>query len=131
MPELAGKRRLEQRLQGSPMQSVIVRNAAFMDRQEELLERIAAEYPKTGAAKKARHILHLPEPEEEKAAPAAEAPEPVEEADETEEKVFDLDEMIAATDEETAAPPLQAAPETPSPAQPPKPKLPPGFRKKE
>ena len=31
VPELAGKRRLEQRLQQSPMQSVIVRNAAFMD----------------------------------------------------------------------------------------------------
>jgi uncharacterized protein YbjT (DUF2867 family) len=31
VPELAGKRRLEQRLDQSPMQSVIVRNAAFMD----------------------------------------------------------------------------------------------------
>ncbi|WP_428341181.1 SDR family oxidoreductase [Mycobacterium sp.] len=31
VPELAGKRRLERRLQASPMQSVIVRNAAFMD----------------------------------------------------------------------------------------------------
>ena len=31
VPELAGKRRLEERLQASPMQSVIVRNAAFMD----------------------------------------------------------------------------------------------------
>ena len=31
VPELAGKRRLEHRLQASPMQSVIVRNAAFMD----------------------------------------------------------------------------------------------------
>ncbi len=31
MPELAGKRRLEARLQASPIQSVIVRNAAFMD----------------------------------------------------------------------------------------------------
>jgi uncharacterized protein YbjT (DUF2867 family) len=31
VPELAGKRRLEERLQQSPMQSVIVRNAAFMD----------------------------------------------------------------------------------------------------
>ena len=31
VPELAGKRRLEERLQTSSMQSVIVRNAAFMD----------------------------------------------------------------------------------------------------
>lgn len=31
VPELAGKRRLERRLQASPMQSVVVRNAAFMD----------------------------------------------------------------------------------------------------
>ena len=31
VPELAGKRRLEARLQASSMQSVIVRNAAFMD----------------------------------------------------------------------------------------------------
>jgi uncharacterized protein YbjT (DUF2867 family) len=31
VPELAGKRRLEERLQASTMQSVIVRNAAFMD----------------------------------------------------------------------------------------------------
>jgi TolA-binding protein len=103
------------------------------DKRKELLERIARDYPKTGAAKKARHILHLPEPEEEeeKAAPAAEPPEMVEEPDEAEEKVFDLDEMIAGTEQETAAPPPQAAPETPSPAQPPKSKLPPGFRKKE
>jgi hypothetical protein len=102
------------------------------DKRKELLERIAREYPQTGAAKKARHILHLPEPdEEEKAAPAAAPPEPAAEPDEAEEKVFDLDEMIAGTDEETAAPPPEAAPETPSPAQPPKPKLPPGFRKKE
>jgi TolA-binding protein len=100
------------------------------DKKKELLERIAREYPKTAAAKKARHSLHLPEPqEEERAAPAAELPEPVEEP--SEEKVFDLDEMIAGTDEETAAPPPQAAPETPSPAQPPRTKLPPGFRKKE
>ena len=101
------------------------------DKRKELLERIATEYPKTGAAKKARHILHLPEPEEEKAAPAAEPPEPVAEPDEAEEKVFDLDEMIAGTEEETVAPPPEAAREKPSPAQPPKPKLPPGFRKKE
>jgi uncharacterized protein YbjT (DUF2867 family) len=31
VPELAGKRRLERRLQASSMQSIIVRNAAFMD----------------------------------------------------------------------------------------------------
>ena len=31
VPELAGKRRLEQRLRTSPMQAVVVRNAAFMD----------------------------------------------------------------------------------------------------
>ncbi|HME79800.1 MAG TPA: NAD(P)H-binding protein [Mycobacterium sp.] len=31
VPELAGKRQLEQRLQASTMQSIVVRNAAFMD----------------------------------------------------------------------------------------------------
>lgn len=31
VPELAGKRRIEARLKASPMQSIVVRNAAFMD----------------------------------------------------------------------------------------------------
>jgi hypothetical protein len=108
------------------------------DKMRALLERIARDFPKTAAAKKARHNLGLPEPQEEKekeekeeAAPAAETPESVMGQDYGTEQVFDLDEMIAAADEETASRPPEAAPETPPPAAPPKSKLPPGFRKKE
>jgi hypothetical protein len=103
------------------------------DKMKELLERIARDYPKTGAAKKARQTLGLPEPQEEakEAPPAAEQPESAMGESYSTGKVFDLDEMIAAADEETVAPPPQATPETPLPAKPPKTKLPPGFRKKE
>jgi TolA-binding protein len=99
------------------------------DKMRALLERIARDYPKTAAAKKARQNLGLPEPEEEEeAAPAAPPPEPVQEQEPGAGQVFDLDEMIAAADEEMASQP----PETPPPPPPPpKSTLPPGFRKKE
>ena len=94
-----------------------------------LLQRIARDYPKTGAAKKARHALGLPEPEED----AVPIEEPEEEIlmDERGEpiNVFDLDKAIAATDEEAASPPPQPAPQRP-PEVPSKPSLPPGFRPK-
>ena len=99
------------------------------DPRRALLECIARDYPKTGAAKKARHNLGLPEPEEEAA--AAPAPEkPAGPQDYGHGQVFDLDEMIAAADEETPAPPPAGAP-PPLPPPPPKSNLPPGFRKKE
>ena len=103
------------------------------DKMKELLERITRDYPNTGAAKKARQTLGLPEPQEEakETPPAAEPPESAMGEDFSTGKVFDLDEMIAAADEETASPPPEATPETPLPATPPKSKLPPGFRKKE
>ena len=99
------------------------------DKMKALLERIARDYPTTGAAKKARHNLGLPEPEGEEtaAAPAAPPPEPVAEPDSDNEHVFDLDQAIAAADDETPPPP-ETAPETPE--KPPKSNLPPGFRKK-
>jgi TolA-binding protein len=96
-----------------------------------LLERIARDYPRTSAAKKARHNLGLPEPQaEEPAAPAAPPPEPAGEQDPEAGKVYDLDEAIAAPDAETPLPPPEAAPEAPLPGKPPKSNLPPGFRKK-
>jgi hypothetical protein len=101
------------------------------DKMRALLERIARDYPKTSAAKKARKSLGLPEPLQEEEAPAAAPPEPDGEQAPDEAQVFDLDEMIAAADEETASQPPEAAPETPPPAAPPKSSLPPGFRRKE
>jgi tetratricopeptide (TPR) repeat protein len=99
------------------------------DQRRALLERIARDYPKTGAAKKARHNLGLTEPQEEAAAaPAPEAPSGPQ--DYSKEQVFDLDEMIAAADEDPPAPPPEAAPPAPLPPPPPKSNLPPGFRKK-
>jgi predicted Zn-dependent protease len=94
-----------------------------------LLERIARDYPQTGAAKKARQNLGLPEPEGEEAA-AAPAQEAAAEADPNEEHVFDLDEANATAEEEAPPAAPEAEPEPPSPEPPPKSNLPPGFRKK-
>jgi len=94
------------------------------DKMKALLERIARDYPTTGAAKKARHNLGLPEPEgEAAAAPAAPPPEPAVEQNPEAAQVFDLDEAIAA-DNETPPSPEGAPP------APPISNLPPGFRKK-
>ena len=101
------------------------------DKMRALLERIARDYPKTSAAKKARRSLGLPEPQQEEEAPAAAPPEPAAEQAPDEAQVFDLDEMIAAADKETASQPPEAAPGTPPPTAPPKSSLPPGFRRKE
>ena len=92
-----------------------------------LLERIAKDYPKTGAAKKARQNLGLPEPEGEEAVPAEPLAEAAGETEPNAEQVFDLNEPVASDNEE-APPPGEAAPETPE--TPPKSNLPPGFRKK-
>jgi TolA-binding protein len=103
-----------------------------MGRQERmaaLLQRIARDYPKTGAAKKARHALGLPEPEEE-AVPVEEPEEILKDERGEPVIVFDLDEAIAATEEEAASPPPQPAPPPPPPEVPSKPSLPPGFRPK-
>jgi TolA-binding protein len=100
------------------------------DKMKALLERIARDYPTTGAAKKARHNLGLPEPEGEAAAtPAAPPPEPDGDQNPEAAQVFDLDEAIAAADDEPPPPP-EAAPKSPSPPSPPNSNLPPGFRKK-
>jgi TolA-binding protein len=83
------------------------------DKTRELLQRIVDEYPKTGAAKKARTRLGLAEPEAEDDAP-------------TEENV--------ETSQQPAAPrpvEIEDEPEAPAPPpEPPKPSLPPGFRPK-
>jgi TolA-binding protein len=98
------------------------------DQMKALLERIARDYPKTSAARKARRNLGLPEPEEEEeAAPAAAPEEPAGRQSYSTGQVFDLDEMIAASDEEVPEPPAKGALQTP---EPPKSNLPPGFRKK-
>jgi TolA-binding protein len=84
------------------------------DKAKKLLQRIAADYPQTAAAKKARSHLGLPEPEPEPAASAGTAD-------------------MAAAPAERATPPgkKQPAPEPPEPpAPPPKSSLPPGFRPK-
>ncbi len=102
------------------------------DKMRALLERLARDYPKTSAAKKARRTLGLPELEEEAAAaPAAGPEEPAGGQTYDTGQVFDLDEAIAATDEEVPAPPAKGAPRRPLPPEPPKSNLPPGFRKKE
>ena len=102
------------------------------DEAKALLLRIARDYPKTSAARKARRNLGLPDPDdEEEAAPAAEPAEPTVTHGEGTGEVFDLDQMIAASDEEASAPPAKAGLQSSSPPEPPKSNLPPGFRKKE
>jgi hypothetical protein len=103
-----------------------------MNQQEKvtaLLQKIAKDYPKTGAAKKARRHLGLPEPEEAAAPVEEEVAQTTVEGNEEQGAVFDLDEAIASTEGEVApAPPSESdsdAPESPS-----KPNLPPGFRPK-
>ena len=101
------------------------------DEARALLERIASDYPKTSAARKARRSLRLPEPDDQEAAPAAEPAAPAVAHGEGAGEIFDLDQMIAAADEEAPAPPARTGPQAPSPPEPPKSNLPPGFRKKE
>ncbi|MGD1085207.1 MAG: hypothetical protein ABSA47_10725, partial [Verrucomicrobiota bacterium] len=108
---------------------------AKMGQQEKvgaLLEKIARDYPKTSAARKARRTLGLPEPEEE-AAPVEEPAETTSEQNPEQAAVFDLDEAIASSEEQAAPPPPEAGPDAPPeapPDAPPKPSLPPGFRPK-
>lgn len=80
------------------------------DKLRALLQRVADEYPKTAAAKKARARLGLPEPEPEQIVKAGPAGDP--------------GEALAESEEEEAPAPSAAAPE------PPKSNLPPGFRPK-
>jgi TolA-binding protein len=105
------------------------------DKMTALLQRIVRDYPGTGAAKKARQTLGLPErqeKEEEAAAPAATPERTLEGDNYAMGQVFDLDEMITAADEEAQQhPPPAAAKDTPLPERPAKSNLPPGFRKKE
>jgi len=104
-----------------------------LGRQDEvkaLLQRIARDYPRTSAARKARRNLGLPEPDDLEAAPAAEPEEPAAGHAGSTGEVFDLDAMIAASDGEAPAPPAKDA-QAPLAPEPPKSNLPPGFRKKE
>ena len=78
------------------------------DKARELLQRIAAEYPQTAAARKARSHLGLPEPELEPAEKTGNA------------------EMAAEPGESVTPPGEEPSP----PAPPPKSNLPPGFRPK-
>jgi hypothetical protein len=106
------------------------------DNAKALLERLAKDYSKTTAARKARQKLGLPEPEEGVTAAAPE-PEPssAQHVGETAE-VFDLDKVMA---DEEEGPPLPSANDPPAKSrQLPEPsegssgpKLPPGFRRKQ
>ena len=86
-----------------------------------LLRRVADEYPRTRAAKKARAHLGMPEPEVEVAVEEAEA----------EPEATDENPIITM---EARPPELEPRPESPppppEPPEPPKPGLPPGFRPK-
>jgi TolA-binding protein len=83
------------------------------DKTRDLLQRIVDEYPKTGAARKARTRLGLAEPEIEDEAP-------------TEENVETSLQPAAPRRQEIDDEPEEPAP----PPEPPKPSLPPGFRPK-
>jgi TolA-binding protein len=82
------------------------------DKTRELLQRIVDEYPKTGAAKKARTRLGLQELEAEDEPATEETVEP------------------AAETHSPPAPDVEEEPEEPPPPEPLKPNLPPGFRPK-
>ncbi len=94
-----------------------------------LLRRIADEYPKTRAAKKARAHLGIAEPEPEQA-PAVVAANPATEQDMTEEDtVFLMEERPPELEPRQEAPPAPPkSPEPPKANLPPKSNLPPGFR---
>jgi TolA-binding protein len=89
------------------------------DKTRALLQRIADEYPKTAAAKKARSRLGLPESEPAPVAKATEAgPAP------------ETGEEAVASEKEQEAGGSTPPSETMPPPPPPKPNLPPGFRPK-
>ena len=96
------------------------------DKAVALLRRIADEYPKTGAAKKARARLGIAEPEPEAPAEAA-GGEAAPEAD-GEQSVIVMEEHPPELEPRKESPPSPAKP--PEPSEPPKPSLPPGFRPK-
>jgi TolA-binding protein len=91
-----------------------------------LLRRVAGEYPKTAAAKKARARLGIAEPEPE--APKAEAVIEAEPESSGEQPVIVMEEHPPELEPRTEAPPPPPPP--PTPPEPPKPSLPPGFRPK-
>jgi TolA-binding protein len=92
---------------------------------QELLHRIADDYPKTKAAKKARARLGLPEPEEEE---EVAVPEDDAEAENEEHPVIHMEEHPPELEPRAETPP---PPEPPKPPPPSKSTLPPGFRRKE
>jgi hypothetical protein len=98
-----------------------------------LLRRIADEYPKTGAAKKARERLGLTEPELEVAAPEVNAEAEGESTEQT--TVITMEARPPELEPRTGTPPQRpespAPPARPAPPKSSKPSLPPGFRPKE
>ena len=96
------------------------------DKAVALLRRIADEYPKTGAAKKARSRLGIAEPEPEAAAEAATAEAGSEASGE--QTVIVMEEHPPELEPRKESPTLPAKP--PAPSEPPKPSLPRGFRPK-
>jgi TolA-binding protein len=94
-----------------------------------LLHRVADEYPKTAAAKKARARLGLAEPEPEVADKDVNAEELPELTPDT--TVITMEERPPELEPRTGSrPPPQAPPPPPAPPEPSKPSLPPGFRPK-
>ncbi len=99
------------------------------DKALELLKRIANDYPKTGAAKKARARLGIAEPEPEDAPEAADAEGGEESADG--QGVIVMEERPPELEPRRESPMQQEEPSEPAPRpDPSKPSLPPGFRKK-
>jgi len=94
-----------------------------------LLRRIADEYPKTGAAKKARARLGIAEPEPEA---VAEAPSAETEPEATEQPtVIVMEEHPPELEPRKESAPSPDEPTEPAePPEPPRPSLPPGFRPK-
>jgi TolA-binding protein len=86
-----------------------------------LLHRIADEYPKTGAAKKARVRLGLAEPETE---------DTEEEATAVAEPEATQDQPVVYVVNHQPNPEPEPPPQPPDASEPPKPNLPPGFRPK-
>jgi hypothetical protein len=87
-----------------------------------LLRRVADEYPKTGAAKKARVRLGIAEPEMEVAEEEV--------ADTVESETMDGRPIVTIEARPPELEPRQRSAPVPDAPETPKPSLPPGFRKK-
>jgi len=93
-----------------------------------LLRRVADEYPKTGAARKARVRLGLAEPEPEVVEEEADAGAKSESESTDEHPIFFMEAHPPELEPRQPSP--KPPPEEPAAPEPPKPSLPPGFRPK-